>query len=755
VSDALTRLSAALADRYALQRELGAGGMATVYLARDERHGRDVAVKVLNADVAETLGRERFEREIKLAARLTHPHILPLFDSGEAGGFLFYVMPVMAGQTLRERLVAGGALPVADAVQLASEVADALDYAHRHEIVHRDIKPENILLQDGHALVADFGIGKAIAAASGTTSASFTQAGMAIGTPAYMSPEQATGEAVDGRSDLFSLGCTLYEMLTGEPPFTGTTAQAVIAKRFTHTPPAVTAQRPAVPEAVSRTVEKLLEKAPDDRLASGAFVVRALKGEVTLAARTVVPSVAVLPFANMSADADNQFFSDGITDDIIGALTKVAGLKVAARASAFTFRGADVDLAAVGEKLGVKHVLQGSVRRAGNRVRVTAQLMATDGGTQQWSDKWDRDLDDIFAIQDEIAKAIVGELEVRLGVKGGAGAPLVRRPTEDIEAYELLLRGRESVRRRTPTGLRTGIEALERAIARDPGFALAWLGLAEAQAALAIYGYDSVLRCRTVANEALAQARRLGATEAEVARNAIIVTLYLGTDWPTVATAVERALHDFPHDALANVMASFYHGLTGNPTALAVTGARATAADPLSAWAHAMVGHSWYVAGNYQQSMAFFDRALAIDANSLSGSWGSALALSQLGRHDEAVERSARAASIGEKTATPLAIHALALWRAGRHDEARRVAGEVRATGAIHDYAGLIAEIYFADEARLEALLRAAVAREAGAISLATTVGPELEPLYQHPRLGPVARQLTTYAHRRGREGPA
>ncbi|MBI3791541.1 MAG: protein kinase, partial [Gemmatimonadetes bacterium] len=685
--DVLASVKAALAGRYAIERELGRGGMATVYLARDVRHDRDVAVKVLNAHVAETLGRERFEREIKLAARLTHPHILALFDSGDAGGFLFYVMPVMAGQTLRDRLAAGGPLAVEEAVRLTSEVADALDYAHRHEIVHRDIKPENILLHEGHAVVADFGIGKAIAAASTNTSASFTQAGMAIGTPAYMSPEQATGEAVDGRSDLFSLGCTLYEMLTGEPPFTGTTAQQVIAKRFTHTPPAVTSQRPAVPEVVSRTVEKLLEKAPEDRLTSGAHVVRALKGDVVLEAKRVVPSVAVLPFANMSADADNQFFSDGITDDIIGALTKVPGLRVAARASSFTFRGADVDLAAVGEKLGVRHVLQGSVRRAGNRVRVTAQLMATGDGTQPWSDRWDRDLDDIFAIQDEIAKAIVGELEVRLGVKGDAAAPLVRRPTEDMEAYDLFLRGREGVRRRTPTGIRTGIDALERALARDPGFALAWLGLAEAQAALAVYGYDSVLRCRTVAHEALAQARRLGATEADIARNAIVVTLYLSPDWPSVADAVERAVRDAPHDALTNVVASYFYALMGNTTALGVTGERASLADPLSAWAHAMVGHSWFIAGDHAQAIGFFERALAIDANSLSGSWGSALALSWLGRHDEALVRSARAVSVGEGTATPLAIHGHVLWRAGRHDEARGVADEVRRKGTLHDYA--------------------------------------------------------------------
>src|SRR4030095_10154476 len=230
---------------------------------------RDVAVKVLSPELAESLGRQRFVREIRMAAKLNHPHLLPLYDSGECDGFLYFVMPVMQGHTLRDRLTVDHTLPVDDAVRIATEVADALDYAHRHDVVHRDIKPENILLHEGHAVVADFGIGKAIVAAANESS-TFTQVGVIVGTPAYMSPEQAAGDTIDGRSDLFALGCVLYEMLTGEQPFTGPTLQSVIAKRFHHTPPAVTATRPGVPAGVSRTVERLLEKDPAARTATGA-----------------------------------------------------------------------------------------------------------------------------------------------------------------------------------------------------------------------------------------------------------------------------------------------------------------------------------------------------------------------------------------------------------------------------------------------------------------------------------------------------
>ncbi|MBW8838956.1 MAG: serine/threonine protein kinase, partial [Gemmatimonadetes bacterium] len=312
----LDHLSAALADRYRIEHELGQGGMATVYRARDVRHDRDVAIKVLNTELAESLGRQRFVREIRMAAKLNHPHILPLYDSGECDGFLYFVMPVMQGQTLRDRLVTECTLPVDEAVRIATEVADALDYAHRQDVVHRDIKPENILLHEGHAVVADFGIGKAIVAAA-SESSTFTQIGVTVGTPAYMSPEQATGEELDGRSDLFALGCVLYEMLTGEVAFTGASAQATIARRLLYSPPPVTEKRAEVSDEVAELVTRLLEKAPADRYASGAQVVSTLRAATTSGPRAVTPRldasstdkrIAVLPFTNMSADADNEFF---------------------------------------------------------------------------------------------------------------------------------------------------------------------------------------------------------------------------------------------------------------------------------------------------------------------------------------------------------------------------------------------------------------------------------------------------------------
>ena len=453
MTDSLARLRDALSDRYRVERELGAGGMATVYLAHDVRHERDVAVKVLSPELAETLGRQRFVREIRLAAGLNHPHILPLYDSGECNGFLYFVMPVMQGQTLRDRLQAEHTLPVGDAVRITTEVADALDCAHRHGVVHRDIKPENILLHEGHAMVADFGIGKAIVAAASETS-TFTQIGVTVGTPAYMSPEQATGEELDGRSDLFALGCVLYEMLTGEVAFTAASAQATIARRFIHTPPAVTEKRDDVSPEVAELVARLLEKAPEDRYTSGAQVVSTLRSATISGPRATVPrpaaapadkSIAVLPFTNMSAEADNEFFSDGLTEEIITDLSGVKALRVTSRNSSAQFKATTKTPREIGRALGVRYLLTGSVRKAGTALRITAQLVDAEKDSPLWAEKYSGTMDDVFDVQERVSRAIVEALQVKLTTS--EDVRLAARPIQNARAFELYLEARAEMRR--------------------------------------------------------------------------------------------------------------------------------------------------------------------------------------------------------------------------------------------------------------------------------------------------------------------
>src|SRR6266702_6671197 len=334
-------LSAALGDRYRIERVLGRGGMATVYVAEDLRHSRQVAIKVLRADVAAAIGAERFLREIAIAARLTHPHILPLIDSGEAAGSLYYVMPYVPGESLRQRLERERRLPVRDALRAARDVGAALDYAHRQGFLHRDIKPENVLLADGHALVADFGIARAMSTAGAE---SVTEVGLTLGTPTYMSPEQASAEReLDARADLYSLACVLFEMLAGEPPFATGNARATLARHVTERPRPVRSLRPEAPAAVEHAIARALAKNPAERFPTVAAFIAALDAgtgpDAASAALGIARSLAVLPFENTSPDPETDYLSDGITDELINALTKVNGLRVASRTSVFALKG--------------------------------------------------------------------------------------------------------------------------------------------------------------------------------------------------------------------------------------------------------------------------------------------------------------------------------------------------------------------------------------------------------------------------------
>ena len=508
------RLRTALADRYRVERELGAGGMATVYLAEDLKHHRQVALKVLRPDLAHAVGPERFLREIETTAQLHHPHILPLYDSGTADGFLYYVMPFVEGETLRDRLAREKQLPIDDALLIAREVSDALSYAHSRGVIHRDIKPENILLEGGHAMVADFGIARAVS----VSNESITQTGTSVGTPAYMSPEQAAGsQDLDGRSDLYSLGCVVYEMLAGQAPFTGPTVESIVHQHMVADPRPITQLRPAVPPAIAGVLQRALAKNPADRFSPVAQFAEALRtggsstrvsppeararprwpmfaglGAALVGAALVIglivkrersaapgaesstPSVAVLPFVDLSGGA-NEYLADGMAETLINAMSSLPGLHVAARTSAFSFKGKNEDVRTIGQALGVGAVLEGSIQRAGDQLRVTAQLINAKDGFHLWSQNFDRKATDVFAVQDEVARAVVSALKVKL--VGNNGDHVVEQGTRNLDAYNAYLQGLFFWNKRTAADLKRAAEFFQQAITADSTYAKAWAGL--------------------------------------------------------------------------------------------------------------------------------------------------------------------------------------------------------------------------------------------------------------------------------------
>jgi len=534
-------LAEALRDRYTIEREVGRGGMATVYLAHDLRHDRPVALKVLHPDLAATLGPERFQREIRTTARLQHPHILPVLDSGEAAAQLWYTMPYVEGESLRDRLRRESQLPLDDALQITREVADALSYAHSQGIVHRDIKPGNILLSRGHALVADFGIARALQVAD---TEQLTATGMAVGTPAYMSPEQAGGtSSVDGRSDLYSLGCVLYEMLTGEVPYTASTPQAVIGKRVIEPLPRVRTLRQSVPESVEQAINRALAVAPADRFPTAAEFARAitqplltrdtttasawqrmavrgwrLRGLATLALGIVLVGgvllawlrarpepgaagpkrLAVLPFENLG-QRDDDYFADGVTNEVRGKLAALPGLEVIARTSSVQYKQTTKSPQQIGRELGVQYLLTGTVRwekakpsGGTSRVRVSPELIQVTTASTKWQAPFEAPLTDVFQVQGQIAGRVAEALGLALGA--GEQERIRERPTGNLAAYDAFLRGEQAadgLASLDQAALRRARDYYQRAVTLDSSFALAWAQLSRAYSFLYWSATDS------------------------------------------------------------------------------------------------------------------------------------------------------------------------------------------------------------------------------------------------------------------------
>jgi eukaryotic-like serine/threonine-protein kinase len=720
--------------------------MAVVFLAVDLRHERKVALKVLRPEVAAEIGAERFLREIKMAAGLTHPHILPVHDSGEADGLLFYVMPNMEGRSLRERLDAERQLPLGDALRITREVASALDYAHRHGVVHRDVKPENILLHEGSAMVADFGIGKAMSGAS------ITQTGMIVGTPSYMSPEQASGDTdLDGRSDLYSLGCVLYEMLAGEPPFTGPNVQAIITKRFVAPIPSVRASRD-VPETVDAVVSRALARTPVDRFATAAEFVTALAdliGSSGVGPQRTPPeaqrgappakAIAVLPLANMSADPENEYFSDGMTEEIINALAKVPGIQVASRTSSFAFKGKDIDVRAVGERLGVTSVLSGSVRKFGNRIRIAAQLVNVENGYHLWSESYDRQLEDVFAIQDEISRAIVEALKLRLG---GASEHLVV-PATNLEAYNLYLKGRFHFNKFTEQGLKKGLDAFQHALLQDPGYARAYAGIADCWCDLAddwVVPDDAYPRAKASAIRALEHDPALAEAITSVGK----VLGWYEWDFAGAERELRRAVTLNPNLAEAHFVFGSVLPSVGRLDEGIEEMRKALTLDPLSAHDSGWLARLYLYAGDYDAAIAQSKKTIELNEHYFRAFLYIGLARLAQGDPEAALEWYRKGQVLDTAVRSYDALIAGPLAALGRGEEAAEILARLEEESRQQYVRAETLAMGYAATGELDrafaCLERAYQARSAGLVYL--HIDPAYAPLRGDPRFADLVRRI-------------
>ena len=640
---------------YEIVAAIGAGGMGEVYKAIDTRLGRTVAIKTLDS-----AHDDRFRQEARAVAALNHPHICVLYDVGP--GYL--VMEYIDGQPLH------GPLPFTDVVRVATQVADALDAAHARGIQHRDLKPANIMMTASGAKLLDFGLAKILAEA--TDDATRTMAGTVLGTASYMSPEQAQGKAIDARSDVFSFGAVLYELLTGKRVFE--------RESLLDTLNAVVREDPRpLDSPASSIVMRCLAKQPEKRFQTIAEVKAALEQLRSTPAGAVqtIPSIAVLPFANMSQSPDDEFFSDGLAEEIINALVQVPGLKVIARTSAFAFKGKNEDIRKIAETLGVTNVLEGSVRRAGSRIRVTAQLILAHDGTHLWSQRYDRELADIFAVQDEIAAAIAGALKLKL-------APAPERRMPSMPAYEAYLRYRYYQWRFTPEDSRRSRECLEQALTLDPGFALPYVGLADYHLALAAVcaevSLDAMPKARDLAMRALTIDPDLPEAHAMLG----IVASVLDYDWQELERRIQVATAREPLSAhMRQWKAYFYVFSIGRPEEARQLVAQIIEDDPLCQMWHFTLALVLAALGREDEAIVALRRALELDPQFWIGWMLQGLLHALHGRHDESFHCAERSVASAPWAPGANGLMAAALANTDRASEAEPMLNALRGNASV------------------------------------------------------------------------
>jgi serine/threonine-protein kinase len=706
MSDLTQRVREALAGLYTIERELGRGGMATVYLATDLKHNREVAVKVLHPELAATLGHERFLREIEIVAALTHPRILTLIDSGEAGGFLYYVMPFVDGETLKQRIQREGQLPLDEALGIAREIVDALAYAHTKGVIHRDIKPSNVLFEAGHSVIADFGVARAVGVAGGGDA---TATGLAVGTPKYMSPEQAAGDEVDGRADLYSVGCVLWEMLAGEAPFDGPTPQVIVAMKSSDRTPSVRVRRKDVPSDVEGVIAKAMAFQAADRYTTAEDLDRALAAPefaeklkprgagrrllaIAAAALFVVAGawwitrstpeagaagfvpVAVLPMENVSGDSEEDPFVAGAHQALIGQLGRIGGLRTISRRSVLRYAGSEKSISEIAAELGVDYLVDATVVREGGAIHLQVNLIqAVPEERQLWAQAYDREASEVMALHGEVARAIASALDIDLTPE--EEARLAGSRPVNPETYEAYLRGMYSLTKGTAEDFQKGMQYLNEAVEADPGDALAWAGLASGYVTLG-HGPAPPEGVWSLARAAVDRALGLDPDLAEAHAASADIMLYGEWDWEGAEREFGRANELNPSMPMNHYHYAWYLYLFDRWDEAVEEHELAQQLDPLTPPMSAWLSGMYRRTGRHDQALAQAREVLERWPGNPIGQVVLGNVLLDAGRYDEAIEAAEAAVAVNPAWRGGLAV---AYAQAGREAEARAELAELEA----------------------------------------------------------------------------
>ena len=649
---------------YKISELIGTGGMGRVYAAEDLRLGRKVALKFLPDEFTDDpAALERFRREARTLSALNHPHICTIFDIVEEDGRPVIVMEHVEGTPLR------GPLPTDQVLKYAKQICDALDAAHRKGFIHRDLKPGNLQLTKVGIKLLDFGLARIVGGSEETTlTLGSSRAGAVMGTPAYMAPEQAEGKPVDERSDVFSLGAVLYELLSGRRAFAGDSLAAVLSAVLRDDPAPFEA-----PPPLKQVVLRCLKKDPDARFQTITEVKTALD-RAGSHAQEPDSSIAVLPFVNLSADKENEYFGDGLAEEIINALARIPGLKVIARTSAFAFRGKEQDIIKIGQALSVRNILEGSVRRAGNRIRITAQLVRAEDGSHLWAERYEREMSDVFGVQDEIAAAIATALKIKLSVEKERPA---QPDTQDKEAYHLYLRGRYLQNQRSPDLMRKGMECFERAIDRDSSYALPYAGLSDLLCITGLWGREPpnkiYPRAIAAASKALEINNRLGDAHASLA---FARDLHYW-DWTASEEEFKRALDLNPNSSLGHVWYSYHLSMLGRHNEAIELARRGVDLDPLSTSVNFGAVRAFFYARRYDEAISQGRKGLELGSNDFPTLFQLGESYMQKGMPDEAIAFCQHSVDVSEHHPVALGSLGHVYGLSGRREQAQRIIDEL------------------------------------------------------------------------------